>query len=395
MTYPSSSPPPVRAVSQADLVRAALIVIATLVGLQLLWSARLLLLTAFLGLLFGLATSQAVDAVRRRVLLPRSVIAPTIVFGVVGILVLVGLWSAPVLVEQSQELRTKLPEAVTKVETWFATSQPRLFDLVAPPDTTLAPGQEEGSRLLRSLAASAPALRGFAFGVVQSTVAVLGALILVIFLAIYIAISPATYRRGFLLLIPLERRDRVAELLTALGGALRTWFATQLIAMVVIGAVTTILLALIGVRGALPLGVLAGIFEFIPNVGPVLSAIPAVLMGLADSPQMALTVVGLYWGIQFLENNLLIPYLMSEQLDLPPALTLVTQVVMAYVFGFLGLFVAIPLLATIVVAVRVLWVDEDLPPLPTMELPAIGQLIRRTLKLRAVDLDDAPEEKPE
>jgi predicted PurR-regulated permease PerM len=137
--------------------------------------------------------------------------------------------------------------------------------------------------------------------------------------------------------------------------------------MLVIAIITTTALALIGVRGALPLGVLAGILEFIPNVGPTLSALPAILMGFADSPRMALIVVGLYWVIQFLENNLLIPYLMKEQLDLPPALTLVTQVIMAYVFGFLGLFVAIPLLAVVVVTARVLWVDEDLPAVPTME----------------------------
>ncbi len=139
--------------------------------------------------------------------------------------------------------------------------------------------------------------------------------------------------------------------------------------MVVIGVITTITLAVLGVRAALPLGVIAGLFEFIPNIGPMLSAIPAILMGFAESPQQALIVVGVYWGIQFLENNLLIPYLMKEQLDLPPALTLITQVVMAFVFGFLGLFVAIPLLAVIVVTVRTLWVDEELPPLITSELP--------------------------
>jgi len=105
--------------------------------------------------------------------------------------------------------------------------------------------------------------------------------------------------------------------------------------------------------------VIAGIFEFIPNVGPTLSAIPAILMGFADTPHTALIVAGVYWAIQFLENNLLIPYLMKEQLDLPPALTLVTQVVAAYVFGFLGLFVAIPMLAAIVVTVRTLWVEDD------------------------------------
>ncbi len=372
MTQPPLSPrpsAPIRAVSQSDLVRAALVVVATLVGLQLLWSARFLVLTTFLGILLGLAAASAVDWIQTKVKITRSVAAPLVVFGVVGVLVLVAFWTGPTLAEQSAELRVKLPEAVTKFEGWLAQKQPALLNVIAPPDTSgVVP--ESGGRLVGALSTHSEKISGFAFGVLQSTVAVLAAGVFVIFLAVYIAADPATYRRGILLMIPLERRHRVEELLTALGGALRTWFTTQLIAMLVIGVVTTILLLLVGVKAAFPLGVIAGLFEFIPNIGPTLSAIPAILMGFADSPRMALTITALYWGIQFLENNLLIPYLMKEQLDLPPALTLVSQVIMAYVFGFLGLFVAIPMLATVVVAVRMFWVDDDLPPLPTLELPA-------------------------
>ncbi len=397
----SNLPPTVRPVSQSDLVRAALVVVATLVGLQLLWSARFLVLTAFLGILFGLSAAQAVDWIQSKVRIKRPFAASFIVFGSVGLLVLVALWTGPTLANQSQELRTKLPQSVTKLEEWLAVNQPRILDVLAPVDSSsdstasaatvridtvgvdsagnavldsaqvAAVAAASRGRLVEAISRKSPAISGFAFGVLQSTIAVFGAMVLIIFLALYIAMDPGVYRRGVLLLVPNERRERVGELLTALGGALRTWFATQLIAMLVIGTVTTIILLLIGVRGAFPLGVLAGIFEFIPNVGPTLSAIPAILMGFADSPRMALVVLAVYWGIQFLENNLLIPYLMKEQLDLPPALTLVTQVVMAYVFGFLGLFVAIPLLATIVVGVRMLWVEDDLPPLPTVEWPAL------------------------
>jgi len=368
----SNLPPTVRPVSQSDLVRAALVVVATLVGLQLLWSARFLVLTAFLGVLFGLSAGQAVDWMQTKVRIKRPFAASIVVFGTVAVLVLIALWTGPTLANQSQELRTKLPESVTKLEDWMAVNQPRLLDVLAPLDSTSdSTTVSTGGRLVGAITKKSPAISGFAFGVLQSTIAVFGAIVMIIFLALYIAMDPGVYRRGVLLLIPNDRRDRVGELLTALGGALRTWFATQLIAMVVIGAVTTVILLAIGVRGAFPLGVLAGIFEFIPNVGPTLSAIPAILMGFADSPRMALIVLGVYWGIQFLENNLLIPYLMKEQLDLPPALTLITQVVMAYVFGFLGLFVAIPLLATIVVGVRMLWVEDDLPPLPTVEWPAL------------------------
>jgi predicted PurR-regulated permease PerM len=393
----SANPAPIQPVSQSDLVRAALVVVATLVGLQLLWAARFLVLTTFLGVLFGLAAGQAVDWILARVRVPRGVAASGVVFGSVIVLLLIAAWTGPTLATQSRELKTKLPEAVATLEGWLASRQPALLDLIAPPDTSAAvaapeAAAESGGRLIGAIGNHAPTVSKLAFGVLQSTIAVLGASVLVVFLAVYIAADPDTYRQGLLLMIPHERRDRFGELLTALGGALRTWFATQLIAMGVIGVVTTIILAVIGVPAALPLGVLAGLFEFIPNVGPTLSAIPAILMGLTDSPRMALVVVGVYWLIQFLENNLLIPYLMKEQLDLPPALTLVTQVVMAYVFGFLGLFVAIPLLATVFVGVRMFWVEDDLPPLPTVEWPAARRTQMLAMMSALPDLEE-PDQK--
>ena len=145
--------------------------------------------------------------------------------------------------------------------------------------------------------------------------------------------------------------DRVASVL-------RKWLVTQLIAMVVIGSVTTIVLLILHVKAAFALGVLAGLFEFIPTVGPLLSAIPGVAMGFLDSPEKAAMVAVAYWGIQFLENQILIPLLMKGGMDLPPALTVITQALLALVFGFLGLMVAVPLLATVMVMVHVLYVDQ-------------------------------------
>lgn len=369
-------------------MRAALVVVAILVGLQLLWSARFLVLTAFLGILFGLAAAQPVDLLEAKYRIRRSVGAPLIVFGVVALLVLVAVWTGPTLLDQSQELKVKLPEAVTKFEAFLAKTQPKLLNVIAPPDSTTIPGIQPGAdptrqrgRLMGALGNQASTIGNLAFGILQSTLAVVGAIILVIFLAVYIAADPGVYKRGVLALVPERRRDRVSDLMTVIAATLRKWFATQLIAMLVIGTITTIALLILDVRAALPLGVIAGLFEFIPNIGPTLSALPAILMGFVDSPQKALIIVGLYWALQFLENNLLIPYLMKEQLDLPPALTLVTQVIMAYVFGFLGLFVAIPLLATVVAAVRTLWVDDEAPEFE-FDLPSgVGEASIGTLSV--------------
>jgi predicted PurR-regulated permease PerM len=146
--------------------------------------------------------------------------------------------------------------------------------------------------------------------------------------------------------------------LSSIGTTLRRWLLSQFVAMVVIGAVTTAVLLALGVEAAVSLGLIAGLLEFVPNVGPLLSALPAVAMGFLDSPQKALMVAIAYVGIQFAENHLLIPFLMRKGLDLPPVLTIVGQALMAFLFGFLGLLVAVPLIAAILVAVKMLYVED-------------------------------------
>jgi predicted PurR-regulated permease PerM len=195
--------------------------------------------------------------------------------------------------------------------------------------------------------------------VLGSTLAVVAAILLVLFVTIYVAVDPGLYQRGALRLLPPRNRERAAVVLGAIGATLRRWLVTQLIAMVVIGVVTTGVLLALDVRAAVPLGILAGLLEFVPTLGPIISAIPAIAMGFVDSPEKALFVTIAYIGIQFLENHILIPVLMKEGIDLAPALTIVVQALMAIVFGFLGLLVAVPLLAMIVVCVRVGLLHEE------------------------------------
>ncbi len=216
----------------------------------------------------------------------------------------------------------------------------------------------------------------YLFPFLTHTVAAVGGFLLIVFLSIYFAADPELYRRGILALLPPRRREQGAEVMDRVAVVLRKWLVTQLIAMGVIGTVTTVVLLVLRVKAAFALGLLAGLFEFIPTVGPLLSAVPAVAMGFLDSPEKALVVAGAYMGIQFLENHILIPLLMKGGMDLPPALTVITQALLAIVFGFLGLMVAVPLLATVMVTVQVLYVQKRItspPATRTHPSPALDE----------------------
>jgi predicted PurR-regulated permease PerM len=348
-----------------DILRAAALVMGLYLALKLLWVAYPLLFVAFLGLLFGLAVARGADFLER-FRIPRGLGSALIVFGFLGILTGIGLWIAPTLREQTGLLRAALPEAIGRAEDWLD-RHALLGQLLGEPSAPAppapaapapaAPPPAEPGRVPRTLSGLFGAVSGYLLSFLSSTVAVLTSLVLVLFLSIYIGMEPGLYKRGLLQLFPHRMRGRAREVLTAIAITLRRWLTAQLVAMLVIGVVTTLALTLLGIEAALPLGIIAGLLEFIPMAGPILSGIPAVAMGFLDSPQKALFVGLAYAGIQFFENHLLIPLLMKEGVDLPPVLTLIGLAVMGVVFGFLGVLVAVPLLAAVMVAVKLLYVE--------------------------------------
>jgi len=348
-----------------DAIRIALALFAIWLLAQLLWRANALVLLAFLGVLFGLAVEAGVDWSQRwrRWKVPRGVTAAAIVLGAVLLLFGVGAALAPAIREQSAEVRTRVPEAVDRLELWL---ERRGINLV--PAATDTAGRAQASQQLRqTLGQVVGTAARYVFPFLSQTVAVIGGLFLIMFVAIYIGAEPDLYHRGVMLLFPPGARTRAGEVLSGIAGVLRKWLVTQLIAMIVIAVVTTIGLSILQVKAAFALGLLAGLLEFVPTLGPLLSAVPAIAMGFVDSPQKGLAVMVLYVGIQFLENNLLIPMLMKGGVNVPPVLTILGQALLTLLFGFLGLMVAVPLIAAIMVAVKMLYVDPHTPtPLSSM-----------------------------
>ncbi len=220
-------------------------------------------------------------------------------------------------------------------------------------------GPTRGELLTRRMTSGLAGSSGQLFSLVTGTIVALGSLVMVMFLAIYIGAEPKLYVRWILSVVPAEHRGHVGAVFEGIAMVLRKWLVTQLVAMIVIGVGSTVALLVLDVRAPFALGFIAGLLEFVPTVGPILAAIPAVAMGFIDSPQKALAVLITYWGIQFVENNLLIPALMRGEMDLPPAITLIAQALMAVLFGFLGLMVAVPLTAAVLVPLRMYATTQD------------------------------------
>ena len=402
-----------------DVLRASALIIASYLGVKLFWVAHELFFVVFLGVLFGLAVASAVDRLERW-RIPRGVGAAAVVVVFLGILVGFGALMAPTLRTQSRELRSRLPEAADKVEEWInnhpsgiiglalghggdstakgsagdtssprgnaeAGTQPRPAnggrDSASSAQDSVRQGTQRGkysassdsgtraaesgegpdspaAKLKAKLTAGMGGASRFVRPVIKSTVEVFAAILIMLFLSIYIGAEPNTYRAGLMHLFPQRARGRAGEVLGAMAVSLRKWLVTQLIAMLVMAVVTTIVLLALKVKAAFALGLIAGLLEFIPTVGPIISAIPAIGMGFLDSPQKALIVVAVYILIHFLESHILIPLLMRGGVNLPPALTVVTQALMALLFGFIGLMVAVPVLAAVIVPIKMLYVED-------------------------------------
>jgi predicted PurR-regulated permease PerM len=197
----------------------------------------------------------------------------------------------------------------------------------------------------------------YLFPVFSTTIAAATGLILVVFLTIFFAADPDTYTQGVLHLVPRNHRARMTDVLATMGRSLRAWLLARSIAMVTIGVVVTALMALLGVRASVALGVIAGLLEFVPVFGPIIGAVPAIALGFVDSPEKALAVLIAFVVIQQLEGNVLIPLLLQKAVEIPPALSLLGIASLGMVLGVLGVVIAEPLVAVALVAVKMLYVE--------------------------------------
>ena len=196
--------------------------------------------------------------------------------------------------------------------------------------------------------------------VIGATLGGISGLVLSVIIGIYVAADPGLYFNGVLRLVPLGYRPRAEEILHELSDALRRWLMGTLLLMTIVGTLTTIGLYALGIPLALALGLIMFVLEFIPYLGPILAAVPAVLIASTLGPQEVLWVVLLYWGVQSLEGYVLSPLVFQRSVDIPPLVTMSAQVVLGTMLGVLGVVFATPLAACALVLVNRVYIEDVL-----------------------------------
>lgn len=321
---------------------------ATAVGALLLLAAWLLkdaLLLAFAAVLVACGLRGASDRLARATGLGEgwSLLAVVLLLAsAVGALV---WWRGPQVAEQGVQLADQLAEQGR-----------RLWDQLG----RSAWGTQVLQQLERLRRSVVDGLGGYVTGFASSTLGVGGSLLLVGATALFLAASPRVYVDGSLRLLPLRWRPRGREVLQELGSTLRLWFAGQLIDMLVIASLVAAGLLALGVPLAFTLALFAGLLNFVPFIGALAGAVPAVLVALAQSPAQALWVGLLFAAVQALEGNVVAPLVQRRTVSLPPALTIFAQTILGTLFGLLGLILATPVMAAAMTAVRMVYVESVL-----------------------------------
>lgn len=329
---------------------AVLIAIGLVVLTLLLWYTIFVFLLAFAGILLAVLLRAMADGVSFLTRLPKGW---SLLLGSVVVILAsaVGIWVlTPHVAVQVEQLHETLPAAFEELGNYVG--QYEWGKVLIRESRNLGKFADIQNMIPTIASGAATALTGVITMIVGFVVA--------IFIGIFLAIDPAIYVRGTVRLFPQPSRARVVEILEATEHTLRWWLIGRILAMAFVGVATALALWLLDVPLALTMGLLAAILDFIPNVGPIVAAAPAVVIAFGEGPTTALWVLIAYFVVQELESYVVTPIVQQTVVSLPPAFTVFIQLLFVILAGPLGLLLATPLAAAGLVIVRGLYVQDVL-----------------------------------
>lgn len=329
--------------STTNVTRYILIAIALVAVAALLWKVADVFVIGFGAVVFATALRAGAAPVARMTGWSPRVSLAVVVVGLIVMFSLLFWLFGRQATQQFAEMQERLPAAAEKFKAWIAES---------PFGRTLVDGLKQMTQDGGQLSAAGTALGAVVGGI--------GHLLLILFAGIYFAADPELYRRGALRLLPPARRPQVGRALGDAGTALHKWLVAQLVVMVAVGVMTGIGLKVLGVPLSLSLGLIAGLFEFVPVVGPIAATVPGVLLAFSKGPETALYALILYIVVQQIESNVLTPLVQRWAVELPPVVALLSIVACGLLFGVMGVIFATPMAVVVMALVKHLYVEDTL-----------------------------------
>ncbi|WP_207536666.1 AI-2E family transporter [Sabulicella rubraurantiaca] len=327
---------PDRSDDERNFLRRVLIVAGVVVLLLTFWAVREALLIGFASLLVAVLLSACAELICKYTGLRRRWALIISALLIVAFLGLCGLLVGSQLASQVTQLITGLPRALAEVESRLGIELPSGTD--ALPENIL--GQ----------------VAGFGRALVDATTA----LILAVVGGGFLAADPERYRAGVVKLFPKDQTARVEDMLDTLSTVLRRYLLATLVAMVIIGTAAGLACWWIGLPAPLALGLFAGVAQFVPVIGAVVGAVPAVMLAAAQGGSVLLWTIGAFVVIQQVETNMITPVVEERLVNIPAFVLLIGIVAAGAVFGLPGVVLAAPITVVCYVAVQKLWVRETL-----------------------------------
>ncbi len=330
------------AIRTAVVVGVASAIVVILVGLAY---AIDIVLLAFAAVLFAVFLRTLSESISHSTGWNEYLALAAALLALSLLVLLVGMFLIPPVLDQAAEVQGQLPKAFEELHKrieQFSWGSWMIDRLQKPSELFPQPG----------------AIVNRTSGAVAWLFGLIAVVIVVFFVGILLAIQPKYYIDGVLSLVPSHARTRAGEVMFQIGTTLRWWMMAKLIAMLIVGVATWLGLWMLNVPGAAALAVIAGIFTFVPNFGPIISAVPAVLLALLQGPSAALWVVVLYTSIQLVESYAITPRLQFKAVAMPPALLIIAQLIIWAWAGVLGLILATPLTAVALIMIRMLYIER-------------------------------------
>lgn len=321
---PDQRPGPV---TDFTIFRRTLVVAAAIGFAVILWRLTDLILLLLASALVAFIFYKFTALLQRRLKIPfplalaLAVILPSL------FLIFVFAAFGSLMANQFSILFAQLPDAVTFVEDWLKTSS-------YGREITSRAGSfmPDGTRIVAMLQV-----------IVSSLGTVATSLVVVLVAGIYLAAQPRLYGEGVLHLIPPHARHKTLTTVRAVAAALSSWLKAQGVSMIFVGVFTGIALSFVGLPAAPAIGLVAGICEFVPYLGTIVVAIPAILIGFSISPETGVWTIIAIVAVQQIQGNIVTPLIQSSMAELPPALTIFSLIAAGVVLGPMGVILAVPL----------------------------------------------------